>query len=358
MAVSSMRSIVLGLVLACLSCAVRGDEPTEPASAMMDAAKSFLAALEPAKRPRARSPFDADDRLDWDYVPRARQGLSFGQMSPAERDAALALLEASLSAMGFEKAETIRRLEEVLFAQSGSSIRDPGLYYFTVFGEPSPEGAWGWRYEGHHVSLNWTVVDGRLVASTPQFFGANPAAVREGPQDGTRALAAEEDLARSLVRSLSPEQLALAKVSDEAPADILTESSRIAAMQDDVGIPYGRLDAGQRGLLLSLLQEYAAAQPPAEVQARLARVKADLPSLKFAWMGGLERGQPHYYRIQGSRDLIEYDNTQNGANHIHCVWRVFEGDWGRDVLAEHYQTSSHTDPGNPKLEIPGVAPVR
>jgi hypothetical protein len=313
----------------------------EPASDMLDAARSFLAALEPAKHARASLPFNSDQRLDWDYVPRERQGLSLRQMTSAEREAATALLEAGLSAMGFDKAEAIRRLEEVLFAQSGRSIRDPGLYYFTVFGEPSPEGAWGWRYEGHHLALNWTVVAGRLVSSTPQFFGANPAEVREGLQQGTRALAAEEDLARTLVRSLGPEQLTLARVSEQAPADILTGSSRIAAIQDDVGIPYGRLDAAQQGLLLSLIQEYAAAQPPAEARARVARVKADLPSLKFAWMGGLEPGQGHYYRIQGSRDLIEYDNTQNGANHIHCVWRVFEGDWGRDLLAEHYQTSSH-----------------
>ena len=126
-----------------------------------------------------------------------------------------------------------------------------------------------------------------------------------------------------------------------APDEIATEASRIADAQEHTGIPYGKLDAEQQGLLLSLIQEYAGSQPPAEAGARLARIKADLPNLKFAWMGGLEKGQGHYYRIQGSTDLIEYDNTKDGANHIHCVWRVFKGDWGRDLLGEHYRSSSH-----------------
>jgi hypothetical protein len=229
----------------------------------------------------------------------------------------------------------------VLFAIEGSAMRDPELYYFTVFGTPSEQGAWGWRYEGHHASLNWTVVDGRLVATTPQFLGANPADVRDGPQKGTRALAAEEDLGRAFVKSLSADQGAQAVLSKDAPRDILTGASRQAAIQEDRGISYAKLTPEQQGLLLSLIQEYASAQTPAVAQARLARVKADLPAIKFAWMGGLGKGQGHYYRIQGSTFLIEYDNTQNNANHIHCVWREFKGDWGRDLLTEHYRTAPH-----------------
>ena len=310
-----------------------------PAPTMTSAAQAFLDALDAGKRAKAVLAFSSDQRLDWHYVPRSRPGVSYEQMSPHEREAAVALLKVSLSAMGFEKVEAIRRLEEVLFALSGSSIRDPERYHFVVFGEPSAKGAWGWRYEGHHLSLNWTVLDGKLVSSTPQFLGANPADVREGPQKGRRALAAEEDLGRALARSLRPDQLAMAVVDAGAPGDILTGASRIAATQDDIGIPFASLDAQQQGLLLSLVEAYASTQTPAEAQARLARIKADLPRLKFAWMGSLEKGRRHYYRIQGSKDLIEYDNTQDGANHIHCVWRVFDGDWGRDVLAEHYRTS-------------------
>jgi hypothetical protein len=263
-------------------------------------------------------------------------------MSSEQRRAALALLKSSLSAGGFTKADAILHLEEVLFAASGSRIRDPELYFFTVFGEPSQQGAWGWRYEGHHISLNWTVVDGKLVASTPQFLGANPADVRDGPQKGRRALTAEEDLGRALVKSINAGTGgALAILSKNAPDEILTGSSRQAAIQEHTGISYGRLTEEQQGLLLSLIREYASVQPPAEAQARLARVKAELPSVKFAWMGGLEKGQGHYYRIQGSTFLIEYDNTQDHANHIHSVWREFKGDWGGDLLAEHYRTAPH-----------------
>jgi len=326
--------LVLGLTLA--ATVARAANPS-----MADAARSVLVALEPAKRTKAVLAFNSDDRLDWHYVPRSRRGVSFQEMKPAERQAALELLRASLSEMGFEKVETIRRLEDVLHAMSGSSIRNPELYYFTIFGEPGDKGAWGWRYEGHHLSLHWTVVDGKLVASTPQFLGANPADVREGPQKGTRALAAEEDLGRALVRSLRPDQVAVAVVAKRAPGDILTGASRVAAIHEDTGIAYDKLDAQQQGLLLSLIEAYASAQAPAEAQARLARVKAGLVRTKFAWMGGLEKGQGHYYRIQGPADLIEYDNTQDGANHVHCVWRVFDGDWGRDLLDEHYRTSPH-----------------
>ena len=337
-----IRSVLLTVgTLAYASAAVRAAEPPEPAPTMVKAANAFVAALDSAKRAKATRPFNSEERLNWYFVPRERQGVPIKQMSSGERQAALTLLRSGLSAKGFMKVDTILHLEEVLFAIEGSAIRDPELYYFTVFGEPSEKGAWGWRYEGHHVSLNWTVLEGKLVASTPQFLGANPADVGDGPQKGTRALAVEEDLGRALVRSLSADQGAQAVLSKEAPKDILTSNSREAAIQEDKGISYGKLSEEQQGLLLSLIQEYASAQPLAVAQARLARVKTDLRNIKFAWMGGLEKGQGHYYRIQGSTFLIEYDNTQDNANHIHCVWREFKGDWGRDLLTEHYRTAPH-----------------
>ena len=336
-----IRSVFL--TLGALSSAGRtlSAEAREPAPTMSKAANGFLATLDPSKRAKASLPFNSDERLNWYFVPRERSGVPIKQMSSEERQAALTLLRSGLSAGGFAKVDTIRHLEEVLFAIEGSGIRDPELYYFTVFGEPSERAAWAWRYEGHHVSLNWTVVDGRPISSTPQFLGANPAEVHDGPQKGTRALAAEEDLGRALVKSLRAEQGAEAVLSKDAPTDILTSNSRQAGIQENKGISYGNLAQDQQGLLLSLIQEYASAQPSAVAQARLARVKADLRNIKFAWMGGLEKGQGHYYRIQGSTVLIEYDNTQNNANHVHCVWREFKGDWGRDLLAEHYQTAPH-----------------
>ena len=336
-----IRSVLLTLGALATAGAVLPAEAPEPAPTMAQAANAFLAALDSSKRAKAGLPFNSEERLNWYFVPRERQGVPIKQMSADERRAALTLLKSSVSAKGFTKVDTILHLEEALSVIEGSASRDPELYYFTIFGKPSEQGAWGWRYEGHHASLNWTVVDGRLVASTPQFLGANPAEVHDGPQKGTRALAAEEDLGRALVKSLSAAQGAQAVLSKDAPRDILTGNSREAAIQEDKGIAYGKLTPEQQGLLLSLIQEYASAQPLAQAQARLARVKAELPAVKFAWMGGLEKGQGHYYRIQGSTFLIEYDNTQNNANHVHCVWREFKGDWGRDLLAEHYRTAPH-----------------
>jgi hypothetical protein len=314
---------------------------SDPAPTMVQAARAFLTSLDPAQRAKAGLPFNSETRLDWHYVPRPRPGVSIKEMTPDERRAALGLLRSGISEKGFTKVDGILRLEEVLFAQQGRAIRDPELYFFTVFGEPSEKGAWGWRYEGHHVSLNWTVVDGKLASSTPQFLGADPAEVADGSHKGLRALAAEEDLGRSLVKSLSAAQRAKAVISADAPGDILTGNSRQAAIQEDKGLPYPELNAQQQGLLISLVQEYASTQSPPVADARLERVKAALAQVKFGWMGGLEKGEGHYYRIQGPTFLIEYDNTQNHANHIHCVWREFKGDWGQDLLAEHYRTAPH-----------------
>jgi hypothetical protein len=254
------------------------------------------------------------------------------------------LLRAGLSEQGYAKSQAIRKLEELLreLEKDRGPTRDPDLYFFTFFGEPSANRPWGWRYEGHHCSQNWTIVNDRSIGSSPQFFGANPAEVRDGPMKGTRVLSAEEDLGRSLVKSLSTAQRAEAVLSAFAPSDILTSNQRKAAIQEDKGVAYGQLSKEQQGTLLALIEEYLGAQPRAQARARLDKIRrAGFDQIKFAWMGGLERGEGHYYRVQGSTFLIEYDNTQNNANHIHCVWRDFNGDWGEDLLAEHYQNSPH-----------------
>ncbi len=258
-------------------------------------------------------------------------------------------MRAGLSEQGYAKAQTIRKLEEVLreLEQNRAPTRDPDLYFFTFFGEPSANGPWGWRYEGHHCSQNWTVVNGKSISSSPQFFGANPAEVHDGPMKGTRVLSAEEDLGRSLVKSLSTAQRTEAVLSASAPGDILTSNQRKAAIQEDKGVAYSQLSKEQQGTLLALIEEYLGAQPRAQALARLDKIRhAGFDQIKFAWMGGLERGEGHYYRVQGSTFLIEYDNTQNNANHIHCVWRDFNGDWGEDLLAEHYQNSPHHQPAS------------
>jgi len=311
---------------------------------MLSAAQAFLATLDPAQRTQAVLPFNSEERFHWFYTPVARKGIPLKALTPPQRTAALNVLRAGLSEKGYSKAETIRQLENVLreIEKGAGPTRDPDLYFFTFFGEPVEGGTWGWRYEGHHCSQNWTIVNGKSIASSPQFFGANPAEVREGPMKGTRPLRAEEDLGYSLLQSLTAAQRAVAVVPGAAPADIVTRNERKAAIQANTGITYSALNHDQQGTLLALIEEYLNAQPRALAQQRLDKIRnAGLDTITFAWMGGLERGIGHYYRVQGKTFLIEFDNTQNNANHIHCVWRDFNGDWGEDLLAEHYHNSPH-----------------
>ena len=341
MTTTTRTSVSMAIILACLGAMALTYQAPAPHSAMLGAAQSFLETLGAEERAVATIPFSNAERYTWFYTPVDRKGLTLKAMNEAQQDAAMELLRAGFSEKGYDKAETIRQLEQVLFEMSGRAFRDTELYYFTIFGEPSETGTWGWRYEGHHISQHWTFVNGQATATTPQFFGANPADVREGPMRGTRVLGAEEDLARALLHSLSDVQRALAIISDTAPSDVLTTNDREATMQADVGIAYGDLTADQQAALAAIVHEYAGAQPGDVARARLERLEAGIDRIKFAWMGGTEKGQGHYYRIQGPTFLIEYDNTQNDANHIHSVWRDFDGDFGEDLLTAHYRKHSH-----------------
>ena len=320
-------------------------------SKMVSAAKAFLSTLRPEQRKKAAYDFNSDERMNWHFVPKVRGGLPYKEMDESQQRAAVELLKISLSAGGFKKVATIRELEKVLavLEQGRGPARDTELYYFAVFGEPADSGVWGWRYEGHHVSLNWTSIKGKVIASTPQFLGSNPGEVREGPMKGTRVLAAEEDLGRALVKSLTSDQAHAGIISDKAPADILSTNSREASLLADEGIFYSKLNSDQQGMLITLIREYANVQRPEMAKTRLEKIrKAGMDKVKFAWMGGLEKGDPHYYRIQGPTFLIEYDNTQNNANHIHAAWRDFKGDFGRDLIAEHYKTAPHGHGHDPR----------
>ena len=315
-------------------------QPADPASAMSSAALRFLDSLNDEQEAAVRFPFDGEDRFDWHFIPRERKGVSLKMMTGSQRAAALDLVRTGLSEEGFTKAEIIRQLEQILYEQEGRDIRDPDLYFFMIFGEPG-DAAWGWRYEGHHISQNWTIVDG-AVAATPQFFGSNPAEVRGGPRQGLRVLGSEEDQARDLLGSLDDAQREAALISGEAPSDILTRAQRQVTLLEDFGVAHKDLDADQQAALWSIIEEYAAAQPGPVAQERLAEVRdAGLDGVRFVWMGDEAQGEPHYYRIQGPTFLIEYDNTQGNANHVHSVWRDFAGDFGRDLLAEHYRRYDH-----------------
>src|SRR3989475_6963462 len=248
--------LALVLVLGLAETGVAQTAP--PTSTMRDAARKFLATLDPAQKSKAMLPFNSEERFRWFYTPVSRKGIPLKEMNASQQRAAMALLHAGLSEKGYTKAETIRKLEDVLreLEQGKGPTRDPDWYFFTFFGEPDAKGAWGWRYEGHHWSQNWTIVNGQSIGSSPQFFGANPAEVREGPMKGTRVLRAEEDLGRSLVKSLTAAQRTEAVIAVAAPDDILTSNQRKAAIQEDKGVAYSRLSKDQQGVLMALIEEY------------------------------------------------------------------------------------------------------
>jgi hypothetical protein len=316
-------------------------EPQSASQAMAKAAKALIAALDQPQLEKLRFPFSSEERFNWHFIPRTRLGLPLKEMSEAQRTAAFALLRTGLSEKGYTKAETIRSFEDILRAvEKGRITRDPELYFFTIFGDPD-DATWGWRYEGHHIAQNWTIAGGKAISTSPAFLGANPAEVREGPRTGTRPLGAEEDLARAFIAALTAEQQKTAIVNPTAPNDIVTMNSRKASRVEHGGIAAGTLTDKQRGLLMALIEEHAMVQSSALAQLRLAKVKGESPAnITFAWLGSTDKGKAHYYSIQGSTFLIEYDNTQNNANHQHIVWRDFAGDFGTeagaDVLLQHY----------------------
>ncbi len=316
---------------------------TRPDAQMIAAAKALIVAVgEGPAQAKLVWKFEDDERFNWHFIPRERKGLPLKEMTEPQRIAAMALLKTGLSASGYSRAEAIRSLEDVLFAQSKSPTRDRELYFFTIFGTPGGD-RWGWRYEGHHLAQNWTIISGKPIATTPAFFGANPAEVMDGPMKGTRALKGEADLGWAMLNALTEEQRKTAVVSATAPNDILTANSRKAAIQENSGVAFSSLNQKQQAMLMTLIEEHANAQAPALAAGRMAKVKANTGSIRFAWMGvtALAPGAAHYYRIQGASFLIEYDNTQNRANHQHIVWRDFNGDFGDDLLAMHYAASPH-----------------
>ncbi|PYS34609.1 MAG: hypothetical protein DMG14_29045 [Acidobacteria bacterium] len=215
-------------------------------------------------------------------------------------------------------------------------VRDPLKYYVSVFGTSSTKDTWGWRVEGHHVSLHFTVVKGNFIASSPTFFGSNPAEVREGPKKGLRILGDQEDAARSLLMALNDSQRAKAIIQNVALTDIVTTNKVDVNPLSPVGITAADMTPQQRDLLMKIVEVYTSKMADDIAAERRAKVqKAGVEKIAFAWAGETERGKKHYYRIQGPTFLIEHDNTQNDGNHVHSVWRDFNGDFGRDLLREH-----------------------
>lgn len=320
------------------------------AANMSNAAGQFLNSLSPEQRAKASFAFSSDDRLRWHFIPNEmfpRKGLMLKDMNAEQRRLADALLGTGLSSRGLIKVKAIIELEDVLkvVEVGGKFARNKEEYLFSVFGTPGPKGAWGWRVEGHHISIRFTITDGSIgsqVASSPMFLGSNPAEVREGAQKGTRVLGEEEDAGRALVQALSPDQLRTAVINPVAPTDILTMNKNDLTPLPEEGILHSALQPQQQLLLKRVIEVYVSTMETDVAAERLAvATRAGMDKVRFAWAGSTERGQKHYYRIQGPTFLIEFDNTQNDGNHVHSVWRDFNGDFGRDLLREHLAGVAH-----------------
>jgi hypothetical protein len=318
---------------------------------MVDTASALLSALPAESKAKAVFPFDGDERLNWHFVPKERLGLPLKEMTQEQRLLAHALLNSGLSNTGYMKATTIMSLEEVLFTLEGADPakrdaarvrRDPERYFVSIFGEPSMKGIWGWRFEGHHLSLNFTVKDGSLVRVSPSFFGSNPGQLLTGPRAGLRIMGAEEDLGRELVKSLDESQWKKALVAEVAYKDIITGAEREVKPLTPEGLSEAELNDTQKALLDKLIHAHLFRHRPDVAGETWKEIKASGPVF-FAWAGGKEKGEGHYYRVQGKTFLLEYDNTQNNANHVHAAWRDFDGDFGRDLLGEHLKTAHQAE---------------
>lgn len=315
--------------------------------------QAWLATLSPDLRKQAIRPLNDADRTDWHYTPRSRNGVSFKQMNPAQREAARAILKQLLSADGMQKVTNIIELEVVLREmESFGLMRDPERYHLTLYGDMEKTDAaarWGLRFEGHHLSLNFSFAGDEAWSDTPSFLGINPAKVPAGlkaGRAGLRVLSREEDLARQLLESLDAAQRGKVSLGTATFGDIVTRNAATVQALESAGLHARDMSAPQQAQLRALIREYANTFAPAIAARRLQRAEQDFTNTRFAWAGATERGQPHYYRIQGTQFLIEYDASQNGGNHIHTVWRDFNGDFGRDFLKEHYQAMAGSRHGH------------
>jgi hypothetical protein len=307
---------------------------------MSDAAEKFLATLTDEQKAKAKFEFDDKERTNWYFVPREkdkkpiRKGVQMGELNDKQKAAALELLRVATSKVGYEQATTIMSLEAILaeLEKGSGPVRDPGWYFISVFGTPSKTGKWGWRIEGHHLSLNFTVDKGKLIASTPAFFGANPATVKSGPKQGLRTLAEAEDLAFDLFNSLDEEQRKVAYQDKHFPEPEQTKT--IPGVGAPKGLPAAKMTDKQRDTLVKLIESYAHRMPADVAALEMAQVKeAGIDKVYFAFTGGAEPGKPHTYRVQGPTFVIEFlniqaDSAKNPANHIHSSWRNMKGDFG------------------------------
>ncbi len=316
---------------------------------MTAAVKYFVQSLNKEQKQKTLIPFADSERFNWHFIPKNdRKGIPLKELNDTQKKAAMDLLRSALSESAFEKATSIIQLEiilkEVESRNAADDYRDPGKYYFSIFGNPMTESIWGWRLEGHHVSLNFSSQNNKLISGSPGFFGSNPAVVLAGPEKGKQILKDETMLGFSLLHSLNEKQTSTAIINKNAPSDILTSNSRKAMINDPKGILYSELNQDQQKIFMQLLSIYIHRYTKTFADVMMKEIEtAGLNNLRFAWAGDLEPGvgHPHYYRIQGPTIIIEYDNTQNNANHVHSVVRDLKLDFGGDELLDHYNASKH-----------------
>ncbi len=329
------------IVLAAAGCAAAAPPAVRPdlASDMADAAQRFLSTLTPEQAQHARFALDDGERLNWHYIPRPRRGVALGELSTSQRHLAYAFLATALSRRGLLTATTIMALEDVLRDREhgqGAFPRDPGAYFLTIFGEPSLHATWGWRLEGHHLSLNLTLVDGVHPVAAPAFFGASPSTVDAGPLAGTRVLGREEALGFTLLASLDVDERRAAIRAATAPEDILIGPGGAAVAMP--GVPALRMTPAQREVLVALLDACLANLPRELADSeRQQIVAAGLDQVVFSWLGRTVPGEPHYFRLTGPTFVYELDNTQDHATHVHTVWHARGGDFGTNLLRDHYR---------------------
>jgi len=308
-------------------------------------AVQFLNSLDKKQREKAQFLFTADEKNEWHYLPATtvpRPGIALFELNAEQKKLLFQLLQSSLSEVGYEKSLKVIDLENVLAELSGNSnYRDPEKYYAAFYGNPKKDSIWSWAFQGHHLSLNFTILNGK-TSIAPRFFGANPPTIRQGKRKGERTLATEEDLGFELINSMNARQKETAIIRERAFYDIVTTNSPEVDPLKPEGIKIEELNSNQKLTLLRLIEVYLEAMPEELAEKRMQNLKKEeMREIRFAWAGATEPGIGHYYRVQGKTFLIEFDNAQNNANHIHSVWRDFEGDFGRDLIREHYQHSEH-----------------
>lgn len=317
-----------------------GAQSADAAQRIADQANRFLASLDEGQRRKVSIAFDSSNRLDWHYIPRNRSGLTLGEMTPVQAEAARLLFATVLNEQGLSLLDGVRLLEGVLGEQQGS-WRDPERYFVSVFGTPG-RFPWGWRFEGHHLSLNVSLPAAAHIAVTPFFVGAHPATVQGGAHKGLRLLGASEDLARAIMTGLSEPQQRVALIADRPFGDIVASPQREQDLGQPRGLDLGAMSSAARQRVEALMDRFLGTLTPDLVSAQKRRVmEQGLDQFRFAWAGSVQPGEPYYFRIHGPATLIEYDNTQHSANHIHSVWRDLAADFGTDVLAEHYRRQRH-----------------